>query len=161
MTREMSLRNIDEFSNQEIFDFVSEKLLDQGKRSVFPNPHISGGIRCSYHNEACDMNGPKCAVGHILSEEEHRLVDERKLNGSGVGGLIEQFGYNDFVSLEKRRFLTLLQDAHDTSGTYVGTETSELFRKNFVIRMRELARKYDLSTTKLDLRAKEILGEAV
>lgn len=142
MTREMSLRNIENFSKQEIFDFVSEKLLAQGKRSMIPNPYDPEGMRCSYHNEACDMNGPKCAVGHLLSEEEHKRIDFLELNGADLGRLLD--GLEIELSNDMRAFLRLLQDAHDMAGS-----DGAHFAKWFVHRMYLLAKRFDLSTEKL------------
>lgn len=143
---EMSLRNIDSFTHQEIFDFVAEKLLAQGKRSVIKLPvNVSDtGVRCSYHNEACDLDGPKCAVGHLLSPEEHRRVDECDINGLGVSTLISALGYNEFVSHDTVRFLNELQTAHDNC------YDEHSFSKHFAENMRIQADNWDLNTTKLD-----------
>lgn len=135
----MSLRTIESFTKQEIFDFVAKKLLAQGHRSVVPSVYRPSTKRCSYHNETCDLDGPKCAVGHILSAEEHGLIDELNINGTSVNELFRAFDYQWPKDESLTNFLVQLQTAHDDAGV------EESFLQSFTEAMEHVADTYELN----------------
>jgi hypothetical protein len=55
-----ALSKLNPENNQEVFDFVIEKLYRQGKQSK--NFNDEGGSQCVYRSD----DGSKCAVGHLI-----------------------------------------------------------------------------------------------
>jgi len=66
--------------------------------------------RCVYHTD----DGRMCAVGRLLTPEEHQFIDERGINSDcGASSLCNNFG-EFFPSLEHPRiFYVDLQSLHD------------------------------------------------
>lgn len=54
----VSIANLAESSSQEVFDFVADSLLRQGRKSMI-------GTKCAYRGEG----GAKCAAGFLLPDE--------------------------------------------------------------------------------------------
>ena len=95
---EMCLRNIEQFSNQQILDFVMPKLLSQGCKSKKPDEKV----HCAYRG----ANGTKCAIGFIMSDEEYNV----KCEGWSVNKVLN---YLNIPTLIKCSFLKALQYVHD------------------------------------------------
>lgn len=98
----LDINNPETFNEQEIFNYVIEKLAQQGKRSRDENG-------CVYYNE----NGLKCAVGHLIPN--HLYQPSMDKNGGIVVDLLLQ-SYTDLDYLDTyKNLLVALQKAHDLS----------------------------------------------
>jgi hypothetical protein len=60
------------FTQQEIYDFVYNKIIEQGKPSMVVTDRISGATSCAYRGE----NGCKCAIGHLLTDEDLKDIEK-------------------------------------------------------------------------------------
>lgn len=96
--KNITLSIINQFTKLEIVRFVKEKLLAQNVRSV------------SDDDDTCMYRGPKgrkCAVGHLISDDEYDEEMESSLIGSHRFGKFK-------ISPDRRALLAQLQDIHDT-----------------------------------------------
>ena len=59
-------------------------------------------------------NGPRCAIGHLLTDEQLHLVRIREANTKPVSGLI---GEGILDTSFRHPFFTELQSAHDTANS--------------------------------------------
>ena len=104
----IKLSNIHEFTDQEVFDYVTEQLLIQNKRS--------GDIsKCYYRSD----DGSKCAVG-LLLDEYHTSFDYYEevedINGNIVWSSMPLVNILNRVypnASPRYWLLTVLQAAHD------------------------------------------------
>lgn len=64
-------------TRQEVFDYVAPLLLAQGQKST---GDFEYGSSCAYRGQ----NDCKCAIGHLIPDEEYSTV----LEGVGINGLL-------------------------------------------------------------------------
>ena len=105
-------------NNQEIFNKVLTNLRAQGRRSMI-------GDRCCYRGS----NGDKCAIGHLIADEDYHVLMEghsieslsKDLFTVPFGSIAYRFNRAlqnigvDIFDADVRRLLTLLQHAHDSA----------------------------------------------
>jgi hypothetical protein len=113
-------------SEKEVFDFVFNKIIEQGKPSVIRR--IVDGIAsapCAYRGD----NGCKCAFGHIITDEELNVIQTHWFRTIDINTLpaphIMQIAMAhlkdkeiDPLNLEtnyKNNFILSLQRAHDVA----------------------------------------------
>lgn len=126
-------------SFQDIFDYVAEKLMEQGERAVDRENYCL----CVYRYYAEDKI-LTCAVGCLIPDEQYREGFEEV--GDGLEYVLAALGLDtrkgeDFT--ERVLFLIDLQRAHDNA-------VDVNFRISFRNNMTDLANKYKLDTTQLD-----------
>ena len=114
-------------------------VIAQGEPATAYSPHTSSGLRCVYLAD----NGSKCAVGHLLSEEELQKY------GDVLGGVddlwdgmyLREDADHDHPFYEDARFYDAMQNKHDNLMGYSGTEFVEAFKQE----MASFARFYNLT----------------
>lgn len=124
-------------SYQEIFDTVWLGLKSQGFEGSFNTTEC--GPECAYRGE----DGKKCAVGHLISDEDYQLDFE------GYGFTEDETCSVDAtirvsakVKREHRKFVSDLQLIHDTCvRSYEGTDIPDQIQKS----MRDLAKRHELT----------------
>ena len=94
----ITLANLHEATQQQIFDQVARHLLKQGKRAV------SAQGRCKYRTD----DGLKCAAGCLISDEEYDQNFEMRGSWPSV---VSYSGYT--VTVVHEHFITALQRMHD------------------------------------------------
>lgn len=93
----MKLKEINKYTLQEIFDYVTDKVIQQGEQS------IGDDDQCVF----ISSNGNRCAVGHLLT-------DDIKFDETDPLSCI--IGENELeIDFDKRFLLFHLQQAHDNS----------------------------------------------
>jgi hypothetical protein len=144
----ITLQTIQNFTKQEIFDFIVGKLIEQG------SPSIDKGISCLYRGP----NGLKCAIGHIMPDESHSLG----LEGKSVDGVANHLKLiiREDVHKQLRGFLSELQCIHDSCSNHQQTINGCKWSKLFFGRLVGLAKKYDL-TYKFEEQANKYLENTV
>lgn len=90
---------------QKVFDIVKEKMLAQGKRSMFNE------YDCAYRNP----DGLKCAIGHLIPDE---MYDPKMESGSVIRLFenfpeIKEYLLNEFGNKNSER--TEISDYNDTT----------------------------------------------
>lgn len=100
--KEITLLNIDEFTDEEVVDYVREFLIKQGEPSYYKT-------RCCYKIDIEDKI-LKCAVGCLLPEEYYDSNMESKVFNDAF---VEVFFSNTPISDEKLKLLKKLQKIHD------------------------------------------------
>lgn len=143
----IDVTNLNEYSLQQIFDFVIGKLLEQGK----PAMKILQGkslLECAYRGDG----GTKCAAGQLIPDELYEVSME--------GTAITEIAYRYEWSFKKdhSQLIRALQLAHDNAayaGRTVGTgDLNSVDKVNFVSNFRHNARRvaaeFELSTNILD-----------
>lgn len=99
----MSLSELDYTNDQQVFDYVLEKLREQGCQSK----HID---RCLYRGP----NGLKCAAGHLIPDDEYdENMEDGLLKGSGstfCNSLVNSYFSQKGVNID---LLARLQSVHD------------------------------------------------
>lgn len=121
----MNLTTINNYSLQEIFDFVSNHLLTQNERCV--NENIAETFSCNYKSE----KGLKCAVGCLMSDEEYDV----KLEGYGVkDDKFDKFN----ISEDRKDLLSTLQIIHDTTIPDSWKTELEMFAKNLHLEFKNI-----------------------
>lgn len=127
-------------TKQEVFDKVALALLKQNKKSIGPAITDDGEkIRCMYLNP----NGCRCAVGHMLNDEDLQAIVRWKENTSSIRNMIRIFFPNTeskeiaFIRAEMA-FCRGLQFIHDT-------RMPGKWREEFI----DFASMYELDATKV------------
>ena len=122
-------------SKQKVFDYVRERLLEQGKASVV-RTIMNGSSGCAYRSP----DGSKCAVGW--------LIPDRSYDPNMEGSVDELFTYYHMpiheagvAVVDKYEFLTSLQDAHDNLEK---TSTKKEFRSELKKNLKNVAEQYNL-----------------
>lgn len=105
----IKLSNIHEFTDQEVFDYVTEQLLIQNKRS-------STTTKCFYRSS----DGSKCAVGLLMMDDYQKEFDyckrDQNIEGQMVWNsmplirILKDFYPN---AVPRFRLLNVLQYIHD------------------------------------------------
>ncbi|HEU0198536.1 MAG TPA: hypothetical protein VFQ88_15160 [Nevskiaceae bacterium] len=130
---EVTLANLAERSDQEVFDHVCFRMAKQGWKQA----ELSRGV-CAYR----DTNGRQCAAGTLMTDAEYaRLSRDVAAAGSGI----EFSGWDTLVESRAvpsahARLVQCLQYAHD------GGVQPDIMRA----RLRSIGNVFDLSTSLLD-----------
>lgn len=120
---------------QEVFNKATAAVIAQGVRSSNGD---EAGATCLYRGP----NGIKCAVGHLLSDEQMRKYEVANAAGAGsfTDSLLQEIAPDtDLDTL--RSFLDALQGAHDSAS---GSCFVETFKRN----ANAVAKLYDLDPIK-------------
>jgi hypothetical protein len=130
-------------TRQEMFNKACLGVIKQGGPSVQTNPNTEG-LMCSY----LAPSGSKCAVGHLMTEEELKVMGRFK---GAVQDLAE--GWADclpfpewLVGDENLDFLSHLQDTHDNLMDFEGA----VFVSHFKSDMAKFAAFYSLTVPELE-----------
>lgn len=122
-----------EISEQAIYDFVYDKIIAQGKRSM-------AGDGCVYRSG----DGSRCAIGVLCSESELKWIEAEGFNaGYGAGELVKRL-YDisrdaDGVAIPRStcEFLEDLQECHDSA-------SGDNFPEKFAAAMERFAEEREL-----------------
>ena len=128
--------------NQACFDFVMNKMIEQGRPSL--RVETNGTQSCAYRGE----NGTKCAAGFFIPDE---LYSEKIEGISLTGASVTQLKCFDGKDL---RLLRAMQQAHDMS-----SEDPENFMGQFRNRMRSVAYDFELDDFSTYLPATTVYAE--
>lgn len=121
ITKEINMTNINDFSSQEVFDKVVKDLLLQGEAS-------SGDDKqCMYRKGRL-----KCAVGHLMSENEY-VPEMEGITVAGLGDFLP-----DGALVKHWGLLSALQSSHDI---YLGDREDD---KLFVEQLKYVAERFSL-----------------
>lgn len=113
----ITLSNINEKTDQDVFDYIVGALLKQNKQSA------DSDNMCQYKSK----DGCKCAVGQVISDEEY----DKKMEGQTIrGAFFDKFN----IDVDKLFFLQELQEIHDDCDVI-----------NWAKQFKELANKLDLN----------------
>jgi hypothetical protein len=129
----ITIDNITDFTDQQVFDFVAGKLLAQGQGAM-----VRGN--CVYRCE----DGRKCAVGHLIPDA---LYSDR-MEGNNVDSVYFPAIRADSAKLS---LMQCLQQAHDWAADAGRTDDSQdEFLTLFKNRMRSIAAGRSLSAEVLE-----------
>jgi hypothetical protein len=92
----ITTKNLHEYTEQQIFDYVVDKLFTQNRASINEDDH------CQYRGE----NGIKCAAGHLIADEDY----DRSFEGAIWSELVD----NGDVPKEHFNLIGKLQQMHDS-----------------------------------------------
>jgi len=121
----MNLTTINNYSLQEIFDFISNHLLTQNERSG------DVGYRKMFSCKYKSSTGLKCAVGCLMSDEEYDV----KLEGYGINSN----KFNKFnISEDRKDLLRALQMIHDSIKPDSWKRELEMFAKNLHLEFKNI-----------------------
>jgi hypothetical protein len=99
----MNLSELDYANDQQVFDYVLEKLREQGCQSKYAD-------RCLYRGP----NGLKCAAGHLIPDDEYdEKMEDGLLNGPDSvfnNSLVNSYFLQKGVNID---LLARLQSVHD------------------------------------------------
>lgn len=122
-----------EISEQAVYDFVYDKIIAQGKRSM-------AGDGCVYRSD----DGSRCAIGVLCSESELKWIEAEGFNaGFGAGELVKRLydieaGVDGLaIPRNTREFLEELQECHDSAS---GVD----FLEKFTAAMERFAEEHEL-----------------
>ena len=105
--KEVSIMNLFNFSEQEIFDFVAFNLIKQSKLSAIKEISEDHGgqelIKCKYRSE----DGCKCAVGFLIPDN----VYSPEFEDNGIPSILSKLKVESFNNNE---LLAKLQMLHDS-----------------------------------------------
>lgn len=106
-----NLRNITEFTPTQIINYVEKKLLEQGHKA---QASIGTGDRAYLRCVFRAPDGAKCAVGHLIPDEEYRKEWDRP--GVSLAPISRAFGFTPTNNAaDMIRFLSSLQTSlHDS-----------------------------------------------
>lgn len=137
------LDNLNEKTYQEVFDFVVEKLFEQGEPS-----HLDGA--CMYRSYNDDGKKLKCAAGQLMTDEQYIQLDDPEgkpwitiANNIGIVNHIDLIGDLQYV-----HDFDVDRDSADEDS--VVPPSREYIIENWKRRFRDRAKKYDLNTNVLD-----------
>lgn len=121
---------------QDIFDRACKAVIAQGEQSIMGSDF---SITCAYRGR----NGMKCAIGHLLSDDQ--IVKYKVKEGTAPNQFPPQLildlapGIDSVDELDNFvKFLVKLQDAHDNCRG-IG------FVNEFIVRANDLAKEYRLN----------------
>lgn len=113
----VTLSKLNPENNQEVFDYVVEKLYRQGKKSIAYRDNGTESY-CVYRAK----DGCKCAVGHLIPYDMYTAKMEGHTVYSLTDGEFEDKKLKkvaDYIKKFNIELLNLLQQAHDRSFTTV------------------------------------------
>lgn len=140
----------DEFSQQEVFDYILMKMREQQKPSiVIPENSVTDLPLCAYRgNDGC-----KCGIGHIVTDEELAMADANKailyekylmespVNMISVSALMEVLGFDH---IRHYHFLIDIQTAHDYA-----SKSRNPFMEEFESNMKNVSNRFNLRYNEL------------
>ena len=127
---------MNEVNNQEAFNKAVLGVVAQGGPSMV-EPHLDYCSQCAYRAE----NGRKCAVGHLIEDEDYDPYVERK----SVSHLHFR-GYLPKLSDVSVELLVELQDSHDSM---LADENLDEFIKD----AKDIASRYNLTFPEAEVKA--------
>jgi len=122
---------------QELFDYITSKVLEQGRPSILETNDEEGEARvvCVYRGES----GAKCAAGHVIPDAWYREEQEsRSIDGVLDGEPRLKASLGPHLPL-----LLSLQEAHDNS--YRDSRLCSTFTAEFIRRAIRVAEAYNLN----------------
>lgn len=128
-------------SFQDIFDYVAEKLMEQGEKSISWEQEV-----CQYRQEHSDKM-LKCAIGWLIPDELYNPGFED--HGGGLEYVLNTLGVttrdvdDDTYFTERYLFFRELQECHDNT-------PEDEFRTGLWNEMSKLANKFNLDKTHLN-----------
>lgn len=110
MTITITIRNINNCSEQDIFDFIAVFLLKQNKKAGIVEKDNFGVDRfiCKYRSGTPD-DSCMCAIGSIIPDEDYSPEYESKT----INYLCSNVKLFFHIDLHRRRLLSKLQTVHD------------------------------------------------
>ena len=113
---EITIENVDKFTNKQIVDFVRNKLVEQGEGS-----YCSEASACMYRIKKGNKV-LKCSIGHLIPDDLYKWsIEQHALNGNFFGysanNWFEYFYPDIIISEEKVNLLKWLQAVHDDHAT--------------------------------------------
>jgi hypothetical protein len=122
-------------TNQKVFEFVVEKLISQGRKSV-------KGYQCMYR-----IGNLRCAIGHIIPDELYNIEMEGNITDTIFSmrytALNEWVKQNNHTALRNNNLLQNLQTLHDQARTNIN---GVFLCVQFISAVELLATKFDLNT---------------
>lgn len=129
-------------TQQEIFDYVAEKLHAQNLLSAHYRDDFSDMTQCLYRGP----DGTKCAAGWLIPDEAYDPDMDNTANATSINDIAEWFA--DRVPEEVKNnlpFVLSLQSAHDTALVW-----DKHFRVGLKKNLDDVASRYGLSTETID-----------
>lgn len=117
---QITLKNLAEATQQQIFDQVAEHLLHQNEISAHKNPKTEFPGYCSYRGP----RGLKCAAGCLIADDEYDPMMD-----SGTDTSWADLATKGAVPQEHTMFIRELQVIHDTASVSRWYEHLELFAR--------------------------------
>ncbi len=138
------LKHMDEWSAQELFDFVFKKVYEQGKKATAQATATTG---CTY--ETCvyeSPDGSRCAIGHLMPDEVAEVF------GSVRGDLFELQDYinnsDKYYKPAFKKFVGVLNKYDDLCDALQGAHdaaSTTNFKRAYKTLMIGVADQYELS----------------
>ena len=126
--KQITVQNLNEFTAQEVFDYVTAKMIQQGQRSVDELGN------CKYRLFDDQGAALKCAAGHLIPD----CCYDEQMEENSYSKLTAI--HNNFSEAHKA-LINALQVAHDNA---IGE-----FIPEFIEHAKEVAERYDLHTRNL------------
>jgi hypothetical protein len=122
---------------QELFDYITSKVLEQGRPSILETNDEEGDARvvCVYRGES----GAKCAAGHVIPDAWYR----EELESRAIDGVLEGEPRLEASLAPHLSLLLDLQEAHDNA--YRGARLCSTFTAEFIRRATRVAEAYNLN----------------
>jgi len=122
---------------QELFDYITSKVLEQGRPSILETNDEDGEARvvCVYRGES----GAKCAAGHVIPDAWYREEQE----GRAADGVLNGEPRLEASLAPHLSLLLDLQQAHDNA--YRGARLYSTFTEGFIRRAIHIAKEYNLN----------------
>lgn len=116
-------------TSQEIFDYVIQRLLEQGKRSM------TGEEGCKYRGDG----GTRCALGWLIPDDLYRAEMDDFHCSWNVGDLLR----HDFPAITAlgHALAEDMQRAHDQASDHI----PGLFKTTFLENMKDVALRHNLA----------------
>lgn len=122
--------DIDNATEQQIFDYVVKALLKQGQKSYDPVTR-----RCCYR----DNYGNKCAAGYLISDDKYQPAMEN----CGWAAIVRDYFYRP--SCRKDNLICEMQSGHDLCDT-INPKSTRFDLQDFDERFSEIAERYNLNS---------------
>jgi hypothetical protein len=125
---------------QELFDYITSKVLEQGRPSILETNDEEGEAKvvCVYRGE----NGAKCAAGHVIPDAWY----SEKLEGRAANGVLEGEPRLEASLAPHLSLLLDLQEAHDSAYRASFFHSNRpTFTAEFIRRATHIAEEYNLN----------------
>ena len=124
---------------QELFDYITSKVLEQGRPSLKTNPSLGGtSAVCVYRGQ----DGAKCAAGHVIPDAWYC----EELEGQAADGVLEREPRLEASLAPHLSLLLDLQGAHDSAyQASVLHSKRPTFMEGFIRRAIHVAQEYNLN----------------
>ncbi len=121
----ITLDSLDLTSEQEVFNYVANHLLTQGKQAKIKHPNAG------FANDVCAYRSGelKCAAGCLIRDDEYQLSMENK----GIGSVVDEYAHLPGIARVGPilRLLTNLQSIHDRNDPAQWPERLQLLATRF------------------------------